>query len=103
MNANVTPITVGDVRLDPVRFMVTRNGRFLELGTREFAILEFLMRRAGQVATRAEIVAQVWGAERSGPATIVDVHIRRLRAKLDDHFPRKMIQTVRKVGYKLVD
>lgn len=80
---------------------VSRSGTRIELTAREFALLECLLRSPGKVVTRVEISQSVWGYQFDPGTNFVDVAIQRLRRKLDDPFPRKLIQTVRGVGYAL--
>jgi DNA-binding response OmpR family regulator len=99
----LTPATlqVGDLVLDPVSHRVTRAGRAIDLTNREYALLEFLMRNKGRVCTRTSIIEHVWDMHFDSNTNLVDVHIRNVRAKLDDDFWPKLIQTVRGVGYVL--
>jgi two-component system OmpR family response regulator len=92
-------LTVGDVRLDPARRVVERDGRSVELTAREFAVLEFLMQRAGMVATRSELLEHVWDSNFTGSTNVVDVYVSRLRRKLEAPFGRGLIRTVRGVGF----
>ena len=94
-------LEVADLKIDRAGFQVTRAGIPIGLGTVEFAILAFLARDPGRTFTRAQIVAHVWLEQVPKTANIVDAHIRRLRAKIDDHFPVKLIHTVRGAGYRL--
>ena len=94
-------LTTGDLELDVTRHRVTRVGRKLELTPKEFQLLTFLMRRAGEVVTRRELTEQVWEMYFDPSTNVVDVHIRRLRAKVDDPFEAPLIHTVRGVGYVL--
>ena len=98
------PVTVGRLRLDPVRHEVTKNGRPVSLSAMEFRLLEFFLRHRGRVYTRAQLLDQVWGQDRFVEPRTVDVHIRRLREKTEDN-PRKpgLIVTVRGLGYKCSD
>jgi len=80
---------------------VKRSGQAIELTPREFALLECLLRTPGRVVTRVEISQTVWGHQFDAGTNYVDVAIQRLRRKLDDPFPQKLIQTVRGVGYAL--
>ena len=73
----------------------------IELAPKEFAILEYMMRNQGRPLSRTMIVEHVWDLDYDGLTNIVDVYIRHLRGKIDDRFPKKMIQTVRGVGYLL--
>jgi two-component system copper resistance phosphate regulon response regulator CusR len=94
-------IHVGDLELDLVRHRATREGQRLELTPKEFALLSLLARRAGEILSRTLIAEQVWDQNFEGDSNVVDVHVRRLRAKVDDAFDRKLIHTVRGVGYVL--
>ena len=78
-----------------------RAGRRLELTPKEFSLLSLLARRKGEVLTRTVIAGQVWDMNFDSDTNVVDVHMRRLRAKVDDPFERKLIHTVRGVGYVL--
>lgn len=92
---------VGDLELDLTRHKATRAGQRIDLTAREFVLLSFLARRAGEVLTRTMIAQSVWGMGFSDDSNVVDVSIRRLRIKVDDPFPRKLLRTVRGVGYIL--
>ena len=94
-------LDVGDLQIDTDSFKAVRSGRRLDLTAREFALLSLLARRAGEVLTRALIAQAVWGIDFRGDSNVVDVSVRRLRTKLDDPFPNKMLRTVRGVGYVL--
>ena len=91
----------GDLRIDPVTRRCVRDDTQVELTTREFAVLEFLMRRAGEVVSKSEILDNVWDFAFEGDPNIVEVYIRHLRKKLDDPFERQLIQTIRGSGYRL--
>ncbi len=91
----------GDLQIDPVSRRCHRGDVQVALTTREFAVLEFLMRRAGEVVSKAEILDNVWDFAFEGDPNIVEVYIRHLRKKLDDPFGRQLIQTVRGAGYRL--
>ncbi len=95
------PVSAGDLRLDPVRHEVTKAGQPLALSAMEFRLLEFFLRHRGRVYTRAQLLDQVWGQERFVEPRTVDVHIRRLREKVEAD-PRRpsLILTVRGMGYK---
>ena len=95
------PVMVGGVRLDPVRHEVTKNGQPVSLSAMEFRLLEFFLRHRGRVYSRAQLLDQVWGQDRFVEPRTVDVHMRRLREKIEDK-PRKpmLILTVRGIGYK---
>jgi two-component system copper resistance phosphate regulon response regulator CusR len=92
---------VGDLDLDIVRHHAHRAGRRLDLTAKEFLLLSLFVRRAGEVLSRAAIAEQVWDMNFDPGTNVVDVHVRRLRAKVDDPFERKLIQTVRGRGYVL--
>src|SRR5271155_5740444 len=94
-------ITVRDLSLDRVQRRVERAGRHIELTTKEFALLEYLMRNAGRRLTRAMIIEHVWNLTFDSTTNVVDVYINYLRRKVDDGHPRKLIHTVRGVGYEL--
>ncbi len=95
------PVGIGELRLDPVRHEVTRAGRSLALSAMEFRLLEFFLRHRGRVYTRSQLLDRVWGQERFVEPRTVDVHIRRLREKVESD-PRKpsLLLTVRGMGYK---
>ncbi len=96
-------LEVGDVTVSIAAHRVTRKGREIDLSPREFALLEFLMRHPGQVLTRDQILESVWGYDYSPLANVVDIYIHYLRRKLDRGFGRKMIRTVRGIGYSISD
>ena len=92
---------VADLEIDPVRHRATRAGQRIDLTAKEFALLVLLVQRAGEVLSRTEIASLVWDIHFDSETNVVDVAIRRLRAKVDDPFETKLIQTVRGVGYVL--
>lgn len=94
-------LQVGDLRLDAVRRKATRAGNKLELTAKEFALLELLARRQGEPLSRTIIAEQVWDVNFDSDFNVLEVAIRRLRSKVDDPFPKKLIHTVRGVGYVL--
>ena len=94
-------LEVGDVRLDPAAHVVARAGVVVELTTREFALLEFLMRHPGEAVSRTRILEQVWDMNFDGFSNVVDVYVGYLRKKLEEPFGRPLIRTVRGVGYSL--
>ncbi|MFL5911081.1 MAG: response regulator transcription factor [Gaiellaceae bacterium] len=94
-------LEVGDLRLDPARREVRRGDEPVELSAKEFALLETLMRRAGQVLTRLELIEHAWDIAYENRSNVVDVYIRRLRDKVDRPFGRHSIETVRGAGYRL--
>lgn len=93
---------VGDVVVDPSRREVTVSGTAVELTPREFALLEALARRSPDVATKADLLDEVWGADRDVDPNAVEVYVGYLRRKVDAPFGRNAIQTVRGAGYRLV-
>ena len=94
-------IQVGDLVLDLGRRRASRAGRRITLTSKEFALLELLARRRGEVLPRSLIASQVWDMNFDSDSNVIDVAIRRLRAKIDDDFDIKLIQTVRGMGYVL--
>ena len=94
-------IRVADLELDVIRHRASRDGQRLDLTPKEFSLLSLLARRAGEVLTRTLIAEQVWDVNFESDTNVVDVHVRRLRAKADDPFDKKLIHTVRGVGYVL--
>lgn len=94
-------LRVGDLELDAIRRRVLRDGRRIDLTAKEFALLHLLMRRQGEVLSRAVIADQVWDMNFDSDTNVVDVAVRRLRAKVDDPFEAKIIHTVRGAGYVL--
>ena len=92
---------VADLELDLIRHRASRAGQRLDLTPKEFALLSLLTRRGGEVLTRILIAEQVWDMNFDSDTNVVDVHVRRLRSKVDDPFERKLIHTVRGVGYVL--
>ena len=94
-------LQVADIVLDPVRHSVCRDGTEVDLSPREFALLEFLMHRAGEVVTRTEILEHVWDYAYDGVSNVVNVYVGHLRRKLEAPFGRPLIRTVRGVGYAL--
>jgi heavy metal response regulator len=96
-----TTLTVGDLTLDLLTRKVTRGGRTIELRPREFSLLEYLMRNAGRVVSKTMILSHVWDYNFDPQTNIVDVLVSRLRDKIDRSFERKMLTTVRGVGYVL--
>jgi two-component system copper resistance phosphate regulon response regulator CusR len=96
-------VCVADLEIDLLRHKAARRGRPLQLTPKEFALLSLLARRTGEVLSRTLIEEQVWDMNFDCSTNVVDVHVRRLRAKVDDAFERKLIHTVRHVGYVLED
>ena len=94
-------LKVDDLRLDRVERRVERAGHRIELTSKEFALLEYMMRNAGRRITRAMIIEHVWNISFDTSTNIVDVYINYLRRKVDDGFSKRLIHTVRGVGYEL--
>lgn len=94
-------LRVADLELDMVRHRATRAGKLLDLTPKEFLLLSLLIRRAGNVLSRTVIAEQVWNINFDSDSNVVEVHMRRLRSKVDDPFDRRVIHTVRGVGYVL--
>jgi two-component system copper resistance phosphate regulon response regulator CusR len=92
-------IVLGDLEIDVTRRRVKRAGKRIDLTPREFALLQLLARRHGEVLSRTQIASYVWDMNFDSDTNVVEVAIRRLRAKIDDDFATKLIQTVRGVGY----
>jgi two-component system OmpR family response regulator len=97
------PVEVGDLRIEPGERRAWRGEVEVTLTAREFDVVELLVRRAGQVLSKDEILAGVWSQDFEGDPNIVEVYIRRLRRTLDEPYGRHSIQTVRGAGYRLVD
>ena len=96
-----TALRVADLELDLLRRRVTRAGMRIDLTAKEFGLLELLMRRQGEVLPRLLIASQVWDMNFDSDTNVIEVAVRRLRAKVDDCFDVKLIQTVRGMGYVL--
>src|SRR5580692_8004275 len=94
-------LIVGDLKLDRVEHRVERAGRRIELTSKEYSLLEFLMRNTGRRVTRSMIIEHVWNLTFDTTTNVVDVYINYLRRKIDDGHPLKLIHTVRGVGYEL--
>jgi two-component system, OmpR family, copper resistance phosphate regulon response regulator CusR len=94
-------LRIHDLEIDPIKHRALRAETKIELTAREFALLTLLARRAGEVLSRTEIASLVWDINFDSDTNVVEVAIRRLRAKLDDPFEKKLIRTVRGVGYVL--
>ena len=96
-----TALRAADLELDLLRRRVARGGQRIELTAKEFALLELLMRRQGEVLPRSLIASQVWDMNFDSDTNVIEVAMRRLRAKVDDAFEPKLIRTVRGMGYVL--
>jgi two-component system OmpR family response regulator len=100
-DAPATVLKVGDLEMDLLRREVRRSGKPIDLQPREFQLLEFLLRRAGQVVTRTMLLEGVWDYHFDPQTNVIDVHISRLRSKIDRGFERPLLHTVRGAGYRL--
>ncbi len=96
-----TVLQVEDLHMDLLGNRVNRAGQVIQLQPREYKLLEFLMRHAGQVVTRAMLLEQVWGYHFDPQTNVIDVHISRLRQKIDRGFEATLLETVRGAGYRL--
>jgi two-component system OmpR family response regulator len=96
-----TTLRAGDLEMDLLRREVQRAGKPIELQPREFQLLEFLLRHAGQVVTRTMLLEGVWDYHFDPQTNVIDVHISRLRSKIDKGFDRPLLHTVRGAGYRL--
>jgi DNA-binding response OmpR family regulator len=94
-------LAVADLRLDTVTRSVTRDGRALELTAKEYALLDYFMRNPDQRISREMVASQVWSGDFEGVSNVIDVYVRRLRKKVDDPFPAKLIETLPGAGYRL--
>ncbi len=94
-------LRIDDLEIDPIHHKTQRSGRRLDLTPKEFTLLYILASRTGDVLSRTFLAEQVWGMSFDSDTNVVDVHVRRLRSKVDDPFNRKLIHTVRGVGYVL--
>ncbi|MDO7842385.1 response regulator transcription factor [Sphingomonas immobilis] len=97
----VTRLSVGDLEIDLLARTVTREGRTIPLGAREFNLLEYLARHAGQVVTRTMMLEKIWNYHFDPGSNVVDVHIGRLRRKIEEGFATPILHTVRGAGYRL--
>ena len=99
----LSPMTVGDLHIDPARMIAARGSTRIELTTRQFHVLEHLVRHAGSVVSKQDLLDAVWSSEFEGDPNIVEVYVHRLRRQIDEPFGRHSLQTVRGAGYRLVD
>lgn len=97
------PFCIGDLTVDIATRQVHRAGKRIDLSAREFALLEYMARNAGQVLSRTMILEKVWDMNQDPLTNVVDVHINRVRRKVDHGFDRPLIKTIRGVGYVLRD
>ena len=98
-----TMYRVADLELDRLSHMVKRGSKELDLQPREFRLLEYLMKHAGQVVTRTMLLEQVWDYHFDPQTNVIDVHISRLRSKIDKGFERPLLHTIRGAGYMIRD
>jgi two-component system, OmpR family, response regulator len=96
-----TLLQVGDLEMDLLARIVRRGGKKIDIQPREFKLLEYLMRNAGQVVTRTMLLEKVWDYHFDPQTNVIDVHVSRLRSKIDKDFERQMLHTVRGSGYRL--
>ena len=96
-----TSLQLADLRLDLIRRRAERNGQRIDLTAKEFSLLELLLRRQGEVLPKSLIASQVWDMNFDSDTNVIEVAIRRLRLKIDDSYERKLIHTVRGMGYVL--
>ena len=96
-----TVLQIADLELDLLRRRVQRGGRRIDLTAKEFALLELLLRRQGEVLPRSLIASQVWDINFDSDSNVIEVAMRRLRAKMDDDFEPKLLRTIRGMGYVL--
>lgn len=97
----ITHLSVADLEMDLLARTVKRGNEKIDLQPREFRLLEYLMKHAGQVVTRTMLLEQVWDYHFDPQTNVIDVHISRLRSKIDKDFPKQLLQTVRGAGYIL--
>lgn len=98
---SITSLKIADLQVDLMKRRAIRNGTRIDLTAKEFALLELFMRRRGEVLSKALIASQVWDMNFDSDTNVIEVAIRRLRAKIDDDFEPKLIHTARGMGYML--
>jgi DNA-binding response OmpR family regulator len=96
-------LQIADLRIDPAAHYAWRAERTLDLTAKEYALLEYMVRNSNRLVTREMLVGHLWDSDQSLASNVVDVYIRRLRRKVDDPYPIKLIETVRGAGYRLRD
>ena len=96
-----TVLTAGDLQIDTLKHKVSRGGRDLDLTNREYALLEFFLRHPNEVVTRTKLSEHVWETDFDTFSNVIDVHVARLRQKINDSFSLKLLETVRGRGYVL--
>ena len=99
--AEPTTLRLADLELDLLRRRATRGGKRIDLTAKEFALLELLLRRHGEVLPRSLIASQVWDMNFDSDTNVIEVAMRRLRSKIDDPFDTRLVHTVRGMGYVL--
>ena len=97
----IVKLKIADLELDPSTHEVKRGGKMIHLTPKEYSLLEYLIRYPNQVLTRTQLLEHIWGSDLDSKSKLVNVHIRYLRRKIDDGYNKKLIHTVRKVGYKI--
>lgn len=100
-DVELTTLEVGDLKMDLLRRTASRSGKSIDLQPREFLLLEYLMRHAGQIVTRTMLLEAVWGYHFDPQTNVIDVHMSRLRGKIDRGHPHPLLHTVRGAGYRL--
>jgi DNA-binding response OmpR family regulator len=105
INGQVLKLKLGGLEMDLARHIVTRNGQLIPLTVKEFEIIEYLLRNQGQIVTREMLAKDVWQeTQRATPLdNVIDVHVARLRKKIDEPFANKLLHTVRGVGFILTE
>ncbi len=103
MKPDTTLLTVADLELDRLTHRVKRAGKTIDLQPREYLILEYLMQHAGQIVTRTMLLENIWDYHFDPQTNIIDVHVSRLRNKIDRDFDPALLQTVRGAGYRLFE
>ena len=103
VTADPTNLRVGDLQLDRLAHKVSRNGKDVPLQPREFRLLEYLMRHTGQVVTRTMLLENVWDYHFDPQTNVIDVHVSRLRSKIDKGFDNPLLHTIRGAGYMIRD
>ncbi len=98
---NIDKLQIEDLVMDLRKYKVTRNNKQIELKPREFRLLEYLMRHSGQIVTRTMLIENVWDYNFEPQTNVIDVHISRLRTKIDKDFKKQLIKTVRGIGYTI--
>lgn len=100
---NETKLHVGDLEMDLLSRKITRGSQVIDLQTREFKLLEYLLRHKGQIVTRTMLLEKVWDYNFDPQTNVIDVHVSRLRSKVDKGFEKDLIKTIRGAGYTIED